>query len=122
MIDQFLALIQKVRWTGEVALQDRKERIKALLGRYKEANQIDSRLAQQVNIALWNLLTACAVLKIDTCPLGAIQPDMYDKILWIKKQWFKTVLACAVGYRAKDDGYAKVKKVRRPIEKIVEEI
>ncbi|MEI8092542.1 MAG: nitroreductase family protein [bacterium] len=86
MIDNFLALIKETRGTDNIALQDRKKRIKALLQRYKDNNEIDGRLKQQANIALGNLLTACAVLKIDTCPLGAIQPDMYDKILGLQKE------------------------------------
>lgn len=122
MIDEFLTLIQETRWTSKEALEDRKQRIQSLLQRYRDAGEIDSRLKQQVNIALGNLLTSCALLKIDSCPLGAIQTDEYDKILWLKKQGVKTVLACALGYRAKDDGYAKVKKVRRPTEKIIEEL
>lgn len=121
MIDDFLALIKKTRWTDDLALQDRKKRIQALLQRYKENNEVDGRLKQQANIALGNLLTACAILKIDSCPLGAIQPDMYDKILGLKQKWRTTVLACALWYRAKDDGYAKVKKVRWPRKELFEE-
>lgn len=122
MIDEFLGLLKKVRWTDNAKLQDRKVRIQDLLKRYKAKGKVQVWLTQQVYIALWNLLTSCALLKIDTCPIGAIQTEMYDNILWLKKQWLQTVMACALWYRAKDDGYAKVKKVRWPMEKIVEEM
>jgi hypothetical protein len=122
LVDQHIALIKEIRWTDKAGLQAYKSRIQASILRYQKNGDIDSRLKQQVHIALGNILTSCALLKVDSCPLGAIQPEMYDQILWLKKQWRKTVLACALWYRAKDDGYAKVKKVRWPMEKIIEEL
>lgn len=121
MVDDFVALIKSVRWGDKEKLQIRKTRIETALMNHKQKGNIDCRLKQQVNIALWNLLTSCAILKIDTCPIGWLQPENYDKVLWLDKKWRKTVFACALWYRAKDDTYAKIKKVRIPTKKLFEE-
>jgi nitroreductase len=121
MIDECIALIKSVRWWDKETLQNRRTRIMNALTTYSKRGGIDCRLRQQVNIALWNLLTSCALLKIDTCPIGWLQPENYDKVLWLDKKWRKTVFACALWYRAKDDTYAKIKKVRISTKKLFEE-
>jgi nitroreductase len=68
--------------------------------------------ARQAYIALGNLLTVTAVLGVDTCPMEGIIPAKYDEILGLTGSGFKTVVACPVGYRAADDKYAQVKKIR----------
>ena len=122
MIDDFVALMKSVRGGDKETLQTRKTRIQNALTTYEKRGGVDCWLRQQINIALWNLLTSCAVLKIDTCPIGWLQPEMYDEVLWLKKKWVKTVLACALWYRAKDDSYAKIKKVRISTKKLFEEL
>lgn len=78
--------------------------------------------ARQAYIALGNLLTVSAVLGLDTCPMEGIIPAKYDEILGLTGSGFKTVVACPVGYRASDDKYAQVKKVRFPSSEIITRI
>jgi nitroreductase / dihydropteridine reductase len=68
----------------------------------------------QVYIALGNLLTACAVEKIDACPMEGFDRDAIDEILELKGKGLRSVVMCPVGFRADDDKYAALKKVRRP--------
>jgi nitroreductase len=68
--------------------------------------------ARQAYIALGNLMTAAAVLGVDTCPLEGLNPAEYDRILGLEGGDYKTVVACALGYRAADDKYAALAKVR----------
>lgn len=67
---------------------------------------------KQTYIALGNLMTAAALLKIDNCPMeGIVSPDV-DRILDLPAHGCHSVVACALGYRATDDKYAGLKKVR----------
>jgi nitroreductase len=68
--------------------------------------------ARQCYVALGNLMTAAAVLGVDACPMEGLVPAEYDKLLGLGGSGYKTVVACALGYRAESDKYAKLAKVR----------
>lgn len=74
---------------------------------------------RQAYIALGNLMTSAAVLGLDTCPMEGINPEKYDEVLGLKNSEFMTVVACPVGYRASEDKYASIKKVRYAKEKMI---
>jgi len=73
----------------------------------------------QAYIALGNLMTICAVERIDSCPMEGFIPEKIDKILELKKRKLKSVLLLPIGYRADDDLMSKLKKVRKPLEDII---
>lgn len=75
----------------------------------------------QIYIALGNLLTVCAAMRIDSCPMEGFNKKKYDEILGLKEKGLTSVLVCPVGYRAADDKYATAPKVRYSLEKLVEE-
>jgi nitroreductase len=75
---------------------------------------------RQVYIALGNFMTCAALLGVDTCPMEGIEPNNYDRLLKLPEQGFATVVACAAGYRAVDDKYADLAKVRYPQAEVVE--
>ena len=77
---------------------------------------------RQVYIALGQLMTAAAVLEIDTCPLEGISPNDYDEILGLKNSGYATAVACALGYRSADDKYADAKKARFPAADLITHI
>jgi nitroreductase len=68
--------------------------------------------ARQCYIALGNLMTCAAMLGVDTCPMEGLVPPEYDRILGLDGSGYKTVMACALGYRAAGDKYAGLAKVR----------
>lgn len=76
------------------------------------AEQSFNWATNQAYIALGNFMTAAAVLGVDACPLEGITPAKYDEILGMTDSGYRTVCACPVGYRAADDNYAGLKKVR----------
>lgn len=78
--------------------------------------------SRQAYIALGQLMTSAAVLGVDTCPLEGISTAAYDDILGLPGSGYRTVCACALGYRAADDKYAALPKVRFPRETIVETV
>jgi nitroreductase len=76
--------------------------------------------ARQAYIALGNLMTCAAVLGMDACPMEGIAPAEYDKVLKLDGSGYKTVVACAVGYRAAADRYAALPKVRYDVKDLVQ--
>jgi nitroreductase len=76
--------------------------------------------SRQVYIALGQLMTAAALLQVDTCPMEGIDPNAYDKLLGLEGTPYTTIVGCAVGYRHPDDKYASTKKVRFATSEVVQ--
>lgn len=71
--------------------------------------------AEQAHIALGNFMASCALLGIDTSPMGGIKPAEIDSFLGLKEQRLRTVVLCAAGYRAADQkGTNGIKNRFRP--------
>ena len=75
---------------------------------------------RQAYIALGNFMTSAALLGVDTCPMEGFEPAKYDEILGLPAQGFRAVVACAAGYRAAEDKYAALPKVRFPANELIE--
>jgi len=67
---------------------------------------------QQGYIALGQLMATAAYLGIDACPMEGILPAKYDGILGLEESPYASRVACALGYRHPEDGYASNAKVR----------
>lgn len=78
--------------------------------------------ALQAYIALGNFMTSAALLGIDTCPMEGIVPAKYDELLGLPQEGFGTAVVCVAGYRASDDKYASLPKVRFPVSDVVRHI
>lgn len=76
--------------------------------------------ANQVYIALGNLMTAAALLGLDTCPMEGFEPAKYDQLLGLPARGLAATLVCPVGYRADDDKYATAAKVRFSVDDVIE--
>ncbi len=88
----------------------------------KDPSQINTWMAKQAYLALGNLLTVCALEDIDACPIEGFEPKKYDSFLNLPEKGLQSVLVLAVGYRADDDIFSKMTKVRRGIEKVIIEL
>ena len=75
--------------------------------------QTEHWMKHQVYIALGNLLTACALLNIDACPMEGFLTDEYDKVLNLTNLGLTSVLVIPVGFSLKSDPYKTNKKVRK---------
>ncbi len=69
-------------------------------------------MKRQAYIPLGMLLAECAYRKIDVCPMEGFDVQKVDDALGLKQEGATAVALCPVGYRASDDRYALVKKVR----------
>ena len=78
--------------------------------------------ARQSYIALGNLMTAAALLRVDTCPMEGLVPAEYDKILNLAGTGYATVVACALGYRSAGCKYANMTKVRYEIKDLIQHV
>lgn len=73
---------------------------------------------KQAYIALGQLLTACALLKLDATPMEGFDPNALDELLALEEKGLHSVLICTIGKRAENDRYQHLKKVRRPIKSL----
>lgn len=85
----------------------------------KSIEEIHDWATKQAYLAMGNLLTVCAMAEIDACPMEGFIPIEYDKVLGLDERGLKSVLVMPVGYRAEDDIFAGMKKVRKDIDESV---
>lgn len=76
--------------------------------------------SKQAYIALGNLMTAAAELKIDICPIEGFSPVAYDEILNLKDTPYTSAVVAAVGYRSAEDPTQNGPKVRKSIQDLME--
>lgn len=82
----------------------------------------DNWTKRQTYIALGFLLTACAELKIDACPMEGFEKEKYDEILGLSEQNLSASVIAAIGYRSQSDNLQFVPKVRKPIDELFETV
>ena len=77
--------------------------------------------AKQAYLAMGNMLTVCATQGVDACPMEGFDPVEYDRFFKLNEQGLRSVLIMPIGYRASDDMFGAMKKVRKPLnESIIE--
>lgn len=75
--------------------------------------------ARQVYIALGQLMTAAAMVGVDSCPMEGLELPAYDRLLGLDESPYTAVVGCALGYRSESDKYASAPKVRFPSEEVI---
>jgi len=113
--------IKTIRNTPESILNPYREQLQGMMQK-KTVEQRQSWSKNQAYIALGNLMTVCAIENIDACPMEGFIPEQYDQILKLGEKGLKSVLILPVGYRADDDMFSTLKKVRKSINQTVIEI
>lgn len=88
----------------------------------KDVDEIKNWSTNQAYLAMGNLLTVCAMEKIDSCPMEGFESEAYDQVLELKERGLTSVLVLPIGYRADDDMFAGFKKVRKTIDESVIDI
>jgi nitroreductase len=69
---------------------------------------------KQAYIGLGVLLSAAADLGIDACPMEGFVAGKFDEILGLREKGLTTSVIATIGFRAEDDSFSQLKKVRRP--------
>lgn len=68
---------------------------------------------KQAYLALGVLIGAASELGIDNCPMEGYDGGKFDEILGLKEKGLTTSVIVTIGYRAEDDQYGKLAKVRK---------
>ena len=118
-IEHFIQRIAAVRHVPLPSLNGYKQIMLDFAGKAGRGVGLNEWAGRQVYLALGNFLTCAALLGIDACPMEGIAPDKYDAILGLGKQGWHTRCVAAAGYRAADDSYAALAKVRFPKEEVI---
>ena len=120
-IDAYFDLEKETRGVSEEVIADFRKQLKDMY-KNKSEEEIEQSSIYQAYIILGNLMTVCAVEKIDNCPMEGFIPEKIDEILNLSDKNLKSVLMLPVGFRAEDDIMRKMKKVRKPLEIMVKEL
>lgn len=120
-VEEYFDLVKKIRNTPEEILNPFKN---FLMENFKQKSpeELFQWNKNQAYIALGNLMTVCALEKIDSCPMEGFVPEKYDEVLNLTSKNLKSVLVLPIGYRAEDDFMKDLQKVRKETNKIVHNI
>jgi nitroreductase len=121
-VDHYMATMAAIRGIPVESLVGFRKAILGDVVNGPRSKVIREWTARQCYIALGNFMTAAAALGVDTCPMEGLDPEKYDEILGLDRDQFRTVMACAAGYRHPDDKLALAKKVRFGLDEMVERI
>lgn len=119
-VDKFVARMAGVRGISTESLGFYKGMMASDILNGPRSKWVGEWAARQVYIALGNFMTSAALLGVDTCPMEGMDPAKYDEILGLPEKGFHAVVACPAGYRAAEDKYASLPKVRFAKEEIVQ--
>ncbi|MBJ6367034.1 NAD(P)H-dependent oxidoreductase [Snuella sedimenti] len=118
-VDQYIDLTAKTRNLQLDALSGYGDFMKTKI-KEKSADELFNWMKNQTYIALANLLSICAELKIDTCPMEGFEADKYNEILGLNKKGLNASVVTAIGYRDKEDHTQYLAKVRKPLDYLFE--
>jgi nitroreductase len=120
-IDDYLANIAQTRNISLEAVKGYGDFMKSnLVGLPLEKKAIWT--SKQTYLALGNLLSAAAELKIDVTPIEGFLPDQYNEILGLTAKGYAASVVAAVGYRHEDDATQHLAKVRKSTAELFETI
>lgn len=118
IIDAHFELEKKVRGVKDEDIVNFRNMLKDSFSK-KTEGEIEQGIKNQAYIALGNLMTVCAMEKMDTCPMEGFNPQKFDEILKLQEKNLKSVLLLPVGYRAEDDFMINLKKVRKSLDELI---
>lgn len=118
-VDRYIKRMSEVREVSRESLEGFADVVKGFLHNPPYPLNINEWAARQTYIALGFYMTCAAMLGIDTCPIEGFVPAKYDEVLGLDKKGYHAVVVCPAGYRANDDKYATIPKVRYATEDVV---
>lgn len=117
-VDKLFDSVATLRQTPSDILEPYRKDLKVMMQNMSKSERQEWSV-KQAYIALGNLMTVCAIERIDSCPMEGFIPEKYDTVLKLKERNLKSVLLLPIGYRDEDDMFATFKKVRKTIDDAV---
>jgi nitroreductase len=121
LVDDYLSNVSKTRGISENDLKGYADFMKSKLMPLSESAKA-TWTARQTYIALGNLLSAAADLKIDTCPMEGFDGAQFNEMLGLTKKGLNAAVLVAIGYRSEEDKTQHYKKVRKAKENLITHI
>lgn len=116
-LDRYFSHISETRNVAQDTLHPFRNNINTFLSE-KQAEEIVGWSEKQSYIVLANLMFSAALEEVDSCPMEGFKPNVMEEILGIDTEQEKVAVVLALGYRAEDDAFQSLKKVRKPDEKL----
>lgn len=85
---------------------------------YTQNIEVQQWAEKQAYIVLGNLMFAAALENVDTCPMEGFKKEVLEQILKLDTSTEGVAVTLALGYRADDDDFQRMKKVRKPDDKL----
>ncbi len=117
-IDKYIHAIAQTRGIPEESLKDFEGMMKSFVAG-KSPEELTEWAARQAYIALGVLISAGATEGIDIAPMEGFDPAKFDEILELGQHNLASKVIAAIGFRAEDDAFAQMAKVRYPKEEVV---
>ncbi len=117
-VDEFIERIAKTRGMSFDDLSDYKA---AILGKTNRLSKdaLTTWASKQCYIGLGFLLYTAAQLSIDACPMEGFDNNGFDEILGLKDKNLNSVVVASIGYRASEDKYQTLAKVRYALDDLI---
>jgi nitroreductase len=120
-VDRFIADVKAKRpQMPDAAIKGYRESMVGDLVKGPRHGMIATWTSRQLYISLGVLLTSAALLRVDACPMEGFVPKEFDEILGLDKLGYASAAMCTLGYRAADDKYAHLPKVRYDAAQVIE--
>lgn len=116
-VDRFVRQVAEIRRQPYEGLTAYRQMMEGFVGSMSP-EALHFWMEKQVYIALGNLLTSCAMLGLDACPIEGIHRAEYDRILDLPARGARALMVCPIGRRALEDPYAKAPKVRYSVSEL----
>lgn len=121
-VKEMIQLMEEERGLQKGDLQDYEQTCIKFLKGLKNSNELQHWVDKQIYIVLGTLLTACALMQIDSCPMEGFKKHDLDEILNLEKKNLRSVLLLPVGIRTEKDFLLHEKKVRIPLDEMLIEL
>jgi len=120
-VDEYVALAAKTRGLDPESLKGFGDFLKGNMNSMP-ADVKKAWLARQPYLALGNLMTTAASMKIDVCPMEGFDVVQYNEILGLNEKGLSAVCIGAVGYRSAEDEQQHWAKVRKDVNDLFETV
>jgi nitroreductase len=112
-VSRYINTIAQARNISATELNGFESMVNGWLGGLPNDEERLNWATKQAYITIGTMMTACALEKVDSCPMEGFVPDQVAEILELQKLNLFPVLMLPVGYRDEDDLNQHLTKVRK---------